>query len=150
MSDDGRGDDHSDGAGSVGRGRISERVLTADSVFEVLSDSRRRYLLFLLRGGSEWSLSEVATKIAAWENGLPERAVDEGERTRVYISLYHAHVPLLCEHGVVTFDETTERISPGPDADRVVAVLAAAGGGLDAFADAEPSGRAEVNDDVDR
>lgn len=57
----------------------------ADAVFRALADPRDRYLLPLLRGGSEWSLSEVVAKVAARENGVPGPIVgEEGSIGEVY------------------------------------------------------------------
>jgi hypothetical protein len=110
---------------------IDPGVLDLDHVFEVLDHPRRRYLLYALATDDEWSLSELATKLAAWEGEVDERAVHEDVRDRAYVSLWHAHVPKLVEHGVVEFDEETERLRRGDHATQVFAALGGAGASLD-------------------
>lgn len=107
--------------------RIDPSVLESDSVFSVLSHPKRRYLTYALAEESEWTLPELATKLAAWEGDADERDVDAHARDRQYISLYHTHVPNLVNHGVAEFDAETETLARGDHAERVFAVLAAAG-----------------------
>lgn len=106
-------------------------ILELDHVYEVLSHSRRRYLCYSLLADSEWSLTDLATKIAVWENDVPEHAVTDHQRERVYVSLYHAHVPKLVEEGVIAFDEANETIAPAENADQVLTALEGAGASLD-------------------
>ena len=88
--------------------QLPPEVLDMESVYEALGHSRRRYLCYTLFEDTEWSLTDLATKIAAWENDVPGHAVTEDQREEVYIALYHAHVPKLVDTGVITFDEATE------------------------------------------
>ena len=106
-------------------------VLEITPVYEALGHSRRRYLCYTLLEDSEYSLTDLATKIAAWENDVPEHAVTEDQCEDVYVSLYHAHVPRLVDEGVITFDETTERITTAEHAEQVLAALEGIGSSLD-------------------
>jgi hypothetical protein len=110
----------------------SDAVLSVDHVYQALGHPRRRYLCYTLLEGTAWSLDELAQKVAAWENDVPESAVTERQQERAYVSLYHAHVPKLVEEGVVTFDEETETITVGPNADQALAALEGVGASLDA------------------
>ncbi|MFB6135583.1 MAG: hypothetical protein ABEJ04_02385 [Halobacteriaceae archaeon] len=111
--------------------RIDPAVLELDHVFDVLAHPRRRYLLYALATDGEWTLRELATKLAAWEEDVDEAAVSDHVRDRVYVSLYHSHVPKLVDEGMVRFDEESERLSPAEHAGQVQAVLAGAGGSAD-------------------
>ncbi|MDZ5811873.1 hypothetical protein U4E84_11025 [Halorubrum sp. AD140] len=111
--------------------RIDPSVLELDRVFSVLSHPKRRYLVYALAEDSEWTLPELATKLAAWEGHADERDVGARTRDRQYISLYHTHVPNLVDHGVAEFDAETETLARGAHAERVFAALAGAGDGLD-------------------
>ncbi|OYR38639.1 MULTISPECIES: hypothetical protein [unclassified Halorubrum] len=124
-----------------------QQMLESDHVYEVLTHARRRYVCYSLLGDAERSLTDLATKIAGWENDVPERAVTERQRERVYIALYHAHVPKLVEENVVAFDEASETISPAENADRVLAALEGTGSALDG--DRRAHGRGS-RDDGDR
>lgn len=105
--------------------------LDLDHVFGVLDHPRRRYLLYALATDGRWTLTELATKLAAWETGVDEGTADGATRDRVYVSLYHVHVPKLVDEGVVRFDEAAETIVAGPNAEQVLAVLEGAGASLD-------------------
>ncbi|WP_224447854.1 DUF7344 domain-containing protein [Haloprofundus salilacus] len=113
-----------------------------DHVFEVLAHPRRRYLLYTLLEETEWGLRELAEKIATWENDVRESTVSDDGVERVYVSLYHNHVPLLVEEGIIEFEETTETIGLGPHADQVLAVLENAGGSNDS--DQETHARSDI------
>jgi len=107
----------------AGHRSVPQDLLELDYVYEALAHPRRRYLCCTLRGDTQWTLTDLATKIAAYEAELPENAVTDHQRERAYVSLYHAHVPKLADLGVISFDEVTELITPAENADQVVAVL---------------------------
>lgn len=132
--------DHSPGGGSP-----PERALELDHVYEALANPRRRYLCYTLLEEDEWSLTELATKIAAWEGGVPEHAVTEHQRDRVYVALYHAHVPKLVDEGIIAFDELTETVTPAENAAQVLAALEAIEASLDT--EQETQARSEMDDE---
>lgn len=77
-----------------------------DELFQILSNSRRRYIIFYLsEAGESLPLKELATKIAAAESGTPESDITAEERQRVYISLYQTHLPKLEEADIVSYDD---------------------------------------------
>jgi len=115
----------------VTEGRSPPQVLEFDHVYEALNHSRRRYLCYLLLGDTERSLADLATKIAVWENDVPENAVTEHQRERVYLSLYHAHVPKLVDEDVIAFDDGSETVTPAENADQVLTALEGMGETLD-------------------
>lgn len=108
-----------------------QEILELDHVYKALGHSRRRYLCYSLLEDTQWSMTDLATKIAAWENDIPEHAVTEHQRERVHVSLYHAHVPKLVDEGVITFDDVNETITPAENADQVLAALEGMGASLD-------------------
>lgn len=112
-------------------GPPSPDILELDHVYEALAKPRRRYLCYTLLEDTEWSLDELATKIAAWENDVPEHAVTERQQERVYVSLYHGHVPKLVDEGVITFDDVTETIRTAEHAEQVLLALHGMGASLD-------------------
>lgn len=83
--------------------------ITKDEVFEVLSSSRRRLILYHLhrRGGSA-VLRDLASDTAKAES---EDEVDDDIVKRFYISLYQTHVPKLEEVGLVRYDSDTKTVS---------------------------------------
>lgn len=84
----------------------TEKSLSQDVVFELLSSPRRRYILYYLRQSDEpVELTFLAEQVAAWENETSVEEITEQERKRVYVSLYQTHVPRLDEAGVVEYDK---------------------------------------------
>lgn len=123
---------------------LSPGLLEIDYLYEAVSHSRRRYLCYTLHESTEWSLTGLATKTAAWENAIPEHEVTDQQREQVYVALYHAHIPKLVDEGVITFDEATETIAAADHADQVLLALDNIGASLDA--EQETHAREEMDD----
>lgn len=98
--------------GSNGMGR-TPASLTQDEVFTLLSNPRRRGVLHYLRrveGAAD--LSDMATRIAAWEYGTAVEELSADQRKRVYTSLQQTHLQKLDEAGVVDYDDEAARVHP--------------------------------------
>ncbi len=121
-------------------------VLELEPVYEALGHSRRRYLCYTLFEDAAWSLTDLATKVAAWESDVPEHEVPADDREAVYVSLYHVHVPKLVDVGVIEFDETDETITKGPAAGRVLAALEGMGASLDTDQESHARGEMDAED----
>ncbi|MFW6152755.1 MAG: DUF7344 domain-containing protein [Halobacteriota archaeon] len=97
--------------------------LDKDDVFEILSNARRRRLLFLLYGRDEPAeLGDLAQDIATTEAG---GEADRNQYKRMYISLYQTHVPKLEEYGVIEYDPETKLVELTDRVDDVIAVFQA-------------------------
>ncbi|WP_135851944.1 DUF7344 domain-containing protein [Halorussus salinus] len=115
-------------------------VLELDDVFAALNNPRRRYLVYtLVEGSDEETLTELATKIAAWEDDVSTDEVTDERRKRVQASLYHSHVPKLADLGVLSYDADKEVIVRAENTEQVEAVLHGAGTELDARQEAHAS-----------
>ena len=89
------------------RGRLSK-----DTIFSMLSNRRRRYVLYYLnRNPGPASLRDLAERIAAWENDVEVANLDYKQRKRVYTSLHQTHLPKLDEAGVVDYDRSAGTIT---------------------------------------
>ena len=110
---------------------VPESILELQPVFEAIAHPRRRYLVYTLAEATEWSLEDLATKLAAWETDTAEANLATLTRQEMYTSLYHTHIPKLVDLAVIEFDAATETITPGPHAVQVLTVLEGAGGSLD-------------------
>jgi predicted transcriptional regulator len=76
---------------------------TLDATLDLLSDRRRRYVLYALRKRSgAVALDELAEQIASWE--------DDAEADHVRTDLYHSHLPQMENTGVVSFDADAELV----------------------------------------
>ncbi|WP_224448645.1 DUF7344 domain-containing protein [Haloprofundus salilacus] len=108
-------------------------ILEMDFVFDALAHPRRRYILYSLLSKSRWSLTELATKLVAWEHGIPEEDISNFDRNEMYTSLYHSHIPKLMELDIVEFNdgEVEETIVADFNAIQVLSVLQGAGASLD-------------------
>ncbi|WP_218818977.1 DUF7344 domain-containing protein [Halorubrum vacuolatum] len=81
-------------------------------MLNALSNARRRRLLLLLDQRSEpVSAGELATEIAARENGIEPNAVSCQQRKRVYIALTQHHLAILDEVGAIDYDEQGKRLT---------------------------------------
>jgi hypothetical protein len=140
------GDEVDSGAESQSTGRRlpPEEILEVDHVYEALAHPRRRYLCYTLLEDTRWTLTDLATKIAAWENDVPEHAVTDDTRERAYVSLYHAHVPKLVDEGIITFDGATEMITAAENASQVLQALEGIGTSLDS--NQETHARGDMDD----
>lgn len=93
--------------------------LSAAVVDDLLADRRRRYLLYcLFRCANPVSLSTVAECVTAWELQTPPENVPD-ERLRVYMSLYHDHLPKCENAGVVAYSQAEDVVELTPAADHL-------------------------------
>jgi hypothetical protein len=90
---------------------VPDEELSQDTLFSLLSNPRRRFVLqYLNRVKEPVSLQDLTTEVAAWENETdPEELTDKQEK-RIYVSLYQTHIPKLEEAGIVRHDEETGEI----------------------------------------
>lgn len=79
--------------------------LTKGDVFELLMNRRRRDVLAYLCENEETTLDELATHIAAKENGITIDQLSSEQRKRVYIGLYQSHLPKLDDAGVIDYNQ---------------------------------------------
>lgn len=122
---------------------VPQEVLEVEYVYSALGHPRRRYLCYTLSEDTEWVLTELARKIAAWENDVPLTAVTDAQLQDVYVALYHAHIPKLVDIGVVTFEEANEVIRAAEHAEQVLAALEGIGGSLDSCQETHARGTNE-------
>jgi hypothetical protein len=80
-------------------------AIAPETVFEVLSNERRRYVLHHLKSmGERITVRELSEQVAAWENGIEVAAVTPKERKRVYTALHQTHLPKMADVGVIDYD----------------------------------------------
>lgn len=94
--------------------------LSQDMVFDLLSNSRRRFVLhYLERADGPVRLSELAAEIAAIENETPVEELSSQQRKRTYVSLYQTHIPKLQDAGAVSYDAETGMVELASGANEI-------------------------------
>ncbi|WP_276282130.1 DUF7344 domain-containing protein [Halorussus caseinilyticus] len=93
---------------------------TLDATLDLLSNRRRRYVLYYLREqGGAVTLDELAEQVATWEREVDDHASpssppsvnDAPDFERVLADLYHSQLPRLEDADAVTFDAEDEYVS---------------------------------------
>ena len=95
-----------------------------DELFDVLSHSRRRFLLaFLQNAETPVSVEELTTELVTWEAQQPVPDRSGAERDASEISLVHNHLPKMAEAGLIRYDYTRRTVALGDRTDEVQAHL---------------------------
>ena len=86
-----------------------------DTVFELLADRRRRYVLYCLAAAGEnrvLTVEDVVDRVTEWEREWDDDRDSEraDRRERVRIDLHHDHIPRLADAGLVDYDARTGTI----------------------------------------
>jgi DNA-binding transcriptional ArsR family regulator len=92
--------------------------MAQDTVFDILSNARRRFVLYYLRETENpVDLGELAQELAAWENETSVEELTEQQRKRVYVSLYQTHIQKLAQAGLIEYDQdaASVRLADGMD-----------------------------------
>lgn len=63
------------------------------------------------------SLADLADEIAVQENGLPITEISGEEIKRIYLSLYHSHLPELTDANVLTYSQERDLVGLSTNAD---------------------------------
>lgn len=86
--------------------------LTPDSVFDLLSNHRRRMVLYYLRQNrGAVGVQELAAEVASIENDVEVDELTNQQRKRVYVSLYQTHLPKMAEMGIIEYDKEGGAVS---------------------------------------
>lgn len=81
-----------------------------DSLFELLSNSRRRQTMRCLKEHATLTLADVAEEIAVRERSTTINEIDAEVVQDVYHSLYHVHVPKLERADLVIYDQDQDLV----------------------------------------
>jgi predicted transcriptional regulator len=88
---------------------VDEIGLTESDVHRLLAADRRRLALDVLSERGSMGLGELAEAVVEREGEAREPPFDAVRRTKV--DLYHRHLPLMADMGVVSFDPMTEFVA---------------------------------------
>lgn len=102
----------------------SDQELSRNEIFDLLSNSRRRYVLsYLTNNPDEVTLQDLSRQIAASENDCDVEDVTQKQQKRIYVSLYQTHIPRLSEAGVLSHDDSTGHLTLQRRANEIVPYL---------------------------
>lgn len=102
----------------------SSRQTSTDLIFEALAHERRRRLLVLLRRHeTPLGLADAADELAERECAAPLQEIPAEDVKRIYMSLYHTHVPKLAEADLVRYEQDRDLIAPAGDIERAARFL---------------------------
>lgn len=86
----------------------SEPGYKKSDIFDILSNTRRRYVLYYLiehPGSDPIPLRDVVNHVTAWENGTEIEQISSADRKSVYTSIKQTHLPRLCELEIIEYDQ---------------------------------------------
>ncbi len=91
---------------------VSDEELSQDTLFSLLSNPRRRFILqYLSRVDTPVTLRSLSTGTAAWENETDAEDLTDQQRKRVQVSLYQTHIPALEDAGIIEYDSDSSEIT---------------------------------------
>ncbi len=95
---------------------LTDVDVDADALFDVLADTRRRFVLACLQGhANPMALGDVADELAAWERDAPLTEIPSEEVESTYAALYHVHVPKMADAGVVDYCRERDAVALAAD-----------------------------------
>ena len=97
---------------------IGERRSSIDEFLSLLSNQRRRDVLYRLSETEVASIESLATTIAAREMSVPAERVSPDDREPVLVDLYHTHLPKLADRRLIEYDRRSDTVrwsAPGDE-----------------------------------
>lgn len=89
----------------------SKQPLSLDTVFDILSNQRRRAVLHqLIRCKYPVSFEELVETVATAETTTDSTEISDQAYEHVALDLYHTQLPTLAQHDVIEYDEAKELI----------------------------------------
>ncbi|MXV63115.1 hypothetical protein GS429_13765 [Natronorubrum sp. JWXQ-INN-674] len=130
-----------------------------DVVYGLLSEARRRYVLYYFLDNEHANIDGLSLQIAAWERDLTVDAVSEDHKQTVMLSLIHSHLPKLADHRLVEYDDRTGDVIADDEFDDIRSTVSRArtddeqvevtGDSKESFLYSEPLARSANNDQSD-
>lgn len=88
-----------------------EVALSQDALFSLLSHTYRSTLLKILNEHEQPKpLADISEEVASAVTGGPVQNADPEEIDRIYLDLYHTHVPKLAEADAVRYNQEDDLI----------------------------------------
>lgn len=104
--------------------RPDQERLSQSAVFMLLSHTFRRSVVdCLCEYGEALTLADLADEVACRCRDEAIEAIDATEVKRIYMALYHTHLPKLVEYDVVEYDQERDLVAPTERAEDIVEYL---------------------------
>lgn len=98
--------------------------LSRKTAFQLLSHSYRLALLDCLEAYDETlTLADASEQVASKIEDAPVEEIEAESVKRIYLSLYHSHVPRLEAHDIVQYDQEQDLVTLDSRADQLVAYM---------------------------
>lgn len=95
-----------------------------DALFDLLADSRRRFVLACLHEYSTpMVLADIADELATWEHDADITDVPAEEVRSIYLSLYHNHVPKMEDVGLVEYSQERDAVELREESDQLASLV---------------------------
>lgn len=85
-----------------------ESDVNTDALFDLLSDTRRRYVLSYLHG-TDGDVAELS-ELVDWVMRQEADGGDDDRYESVAVALHHTHLPRLAESGVLDYDVQSQTV----------------------------------------
>ncbi|WP_255195472.1 DUF7344 domain-containing protein [Halorarius litoreus] len=87
-------------------------VGSLDGAFRLLADETRRHLLYLLREHGRFRVDDLTDVLTGWlALQRDDGRATPTDHTRVQLELYHVHVPMLVDAGLLEYDESGDSLT---------------------------------------
>lgn len=105
--------------------RSSTLLEDPDTLFDALAHQRRRHAIAaLLEHDPPITLPDLADEVAVRERETALTKIPAETVKRIYLSLYHSHVPKLADAGIVEYSQEQDMVVLLADAETVETLLA--------------------------
>ncbi|AEH36912.1 DUF7344 domain-containing protein [Halopiger xanaduensis] len=96
--------------------------LRRDELHRIAANERRRAIVATIRDRGAVTVDELVATVAEREP-QPTTSGSIDRRTAIEVELLHVHIPMLRAAGVVDFDPTQRKVTPGKHLERVDELL---------------------------
>lgn len=96
---------------------------STDTLFSVLAHQYRRYALDCVREQRTKSLADIADAVAVRVFERPVNEIPADAQRRIYLELYHTHIPKLEAARVVKYDQSQDTVTAGDAIERAAPFL---------------------------
>ncbi|WP_440771494.1 DUF7344 domain-containing protein [Natronorubrum sp. DTA28] len=97
---------------------LQRDTLEPETVYSLLANRVRGYLLSYLSVTDRTTVSEAAQRITDWQCETSATTF-ESDQTAVLVQLIHNHLPRLSQYDIVEYDRSSEEITPGSNFEAV-------------------------------